>query len=430
MSDGDEEPTDADEAAGEENAPALDADAIEERLDEAEAALEDAETEAALDEVEDTLDEIEGAIEAASLPEPEDEDEEPVADRLETRLSDLRDELEGKRGPYAEDVVETVESAASTITDTRWTEAGEADLVDVIGAFADSVNETLGTDVRPAGEDLDALAETLSDLAAAVGDADLDPDEDADTIAALVEAADDLEAGLDDAQAWDDLSVRQKLQAEGFYDVLGQKHKDFPPEWSALKEWEKRDDAEKVLLLLDRMGDSGFIEAHCLDTLERMGNPAAFDEMMARAEKRGKPAIAVLGKIADEAALETIQEYVDADSDPVLQRVTLRAVGEIGSEESTQAVANKLVADNQTTRSRAARALGMLGDARAIDPLADVLGDADEAAPVRASAAWALVQIGTQRALEAAAAYADADSYIVQVEAEVADEALKAEAPV
>jgi HEAT repeat protein len=36
---------------------------------------------------------------------------------------------------------------------------------------------------------------------------------------------------------------------------------------------------------------------------------------------------------------------------------------------------------------------------------------------VRASAAWALVQIGTERALEAAAEYTDDRAYIVETEA-------------
>jgi HEAT repeat protein len=61
----------------------------------------------------------------------------------------------------------------------------------------------------------------------------------------------------------------------------------------------------------------------------------------------------------------------------------------------------------------------MIGDTRAIEPLGDVLAE-DEDDTVRASAAWALNQIGTGRALEAAAAYADDRSYIVQVEAEKA----------
>jgi HEAT repeat protein len=74
-------------------------------------------------------------------------------------------------------------------------------------------------------------------------------------------------------------------------------------------------------------------------------------------------------------------------------------------------------------RSRAARSLGLIGDTRAVAPLADVLDD-DESDTVRASAAWALVQIGTEDALEAAAEYADDRSYIVEQEASAAADAL------
>jgi HEAT repeat protein len=420
MSDGDEEPDEETDASGDETLPEV---SLDERLDAAEADLDDAETEADLDAVEAELDGVEADLEAADLPEPEDEDEADPAEELESRLSDLRDDLAEQRGPYAEDVTAEVEDAKSEIESTRWTEQGESDLVGVVDAFAETVSETLDADVETRGDDLDALAATLDDAAGAVEAAALAADEDAETIADLLAAADELVAGVEGAQAWDDLSVREKLRAEGYFDVLGQKHKDFPPEWSALKEWEQRGNAEMILLALDYLGDSGFMERHCLEALERMGHPASFDEMESRAGKRDKDAIAVLGKIGDESALDTILEYVDADSDPQLQMAAMRAVGEIGSEEATQTVANQLVAENETVRSHAARTLGLLGDARAVEPLAVML-DEDDSQEVRASAAWALVQIGTQEALEAAAEYADDHSYLVTAEAEVAAGAL------
>jgi HEAT repeat protein len=67
----------------------------------------------------------------------------------------------------------------------------------------------------------------------------------------------------------------------------------------------------------------------------------------------------------------------------------------------------------------AARALGLIGDTRAIEPLSDVLSE-DEDDSVRASAAWALRQIGTERALDVASEYTDDDAYLVQAEAEKA----------
>jgi len=423
MSDGDEEPEETTEDAGE-TETAVDPDTLESRLDDAEADLEAAETEADLDEVEAELDAVEADVEAADLPEPDDDDEESREEQLQDRLAELRDGLEAQRGPYASDVVDTVENAQSTIENTRWTEQGEADLAETVAAFLDDAGDVLGEAFETnAGPDTEALSEDLGHVATAVEAADLDPDEDEETIAALVEAADALEAGVEDAQEWDDLSVRQKLRAEGYYDVIGQKHKDFPPEWTALKQWEKRGNVEMILLCLDHLGDSDFMERHCLDSLLHVGDEAALDEVGQRAARRDATAIEIVGKIGSEDGLEHVEDFVEEEGSPNLRTTALKAVGEIGSEDSTQLVADQLAAENADVRSQAARSLGLIGDTRAIAPLTDVLAD-DDSDTVRASAAWALVQIGTEDALEAAAEYADDRSYVVEQEATVAVDAL------
>jgi HEAT repeat protein len=170
------------------------------------------------------------------------------------------------------------------------------------------------------------------------------------------------------------------------------------------------------------------MERHCMETLIRMGDSEAFEEMHALAQRRDKRAIEALGKMGDGAsgAVETLVEYVDADSDPGLQKVTLKALGEIGDDEAVQPIANKLVMDNDNVRPQVARALGLLGDARAVEPLADALSD-DDSDAVRAAAAWALRQIGTEAALEAAAEHAGDRSFLVQSEAEAARDALATE---
>ena len=449
MSNGDDEPaeTPEEEAAEDTSAdeePAVEGPSVEDALAEAEAAIEAddvgeeelsealdaiesavdaAETEADLDEVEATLDDVAAAVESADLPEPEDEDEEGPREELEGRIEDLRGRIEEERGPYAEDVVEEIEAAKSTLTEADWTETGEQEATDAVESFLESIEEILDVDLAIDGDDVEAHAGTLEEAATAVEDADLDADDDADTIATLLDAVETLQAGLDDAEEWSDLTTREQLDAQGFYDVLGHR-KDYPPEWSALKEHEKRGNADMVLLALEKLG-SEFMEEHCLDALRRMAPEEAIEPMMERADRRDKDAIEILGKIATPEAIETIAEYVETDSDPQLQKTTLKALGEIGSEDATQAVANALVAENEGVRSHAARSLGMIGDTRAIDPLADVLAD-DESDTVRASAAWALVQIGTEDALEAASEHADDRSYLVASEVEKADAALGA----
>jgi HEAT repeat protein len=425
--------------ATEEESVELSADTLASRLDDAEAALEDAETEADLDGVEADLDAIAEDLEAADLPAPDedDEDDEDAEDaedaedpraELEDRLEALRADLEEARGPYAEDVAGTVEDVASDVAAADWTEQGVAELGGAVESFAATVEETVGTDVDVAVDDPDfddepmvaggRLADLRSSIEAAgeaVTDAGLDPDEDEEAIATLLAAAEQLEADVEAATAWSDLSVREQLDAHGYYDVLDHR-KDYPPEWGALKVWEKRDRADMVLLALKKF-ESDFMEEHCLAALERMAPEEALDEMVDMAQKRNRDAIGILGKIGSDEPVEGLLNYVGEDNDTLLRRATLKALGEIGSEEATQGVANAVAAEDAAVRSQAARSLGLIGDTRAIDPLADVLADDDDD-QVRASAAWALNQVGTERAREVVADYDDDRAYVVQTEAE------------
>ncbi|TQQ81974.1 HEAT repeat domain-containing protein [Halonotius roseus] len=422
--------TDADDATDEASTELATTEDIEERLDAAAETLDDAATEAELDDVEATLDAIDDAI--PPVPEADEDDEEEPEDPHEaarSQLAELRDDLEAARGPYATDVTDAIESATAAIDDGDWTEQGEGEVVDAVGAFVDAVSEQVDTDAgKP--ETIADTGDTLDALADAVSGADLDPDADDETIAALVDATDTLESDLEAAQEWADLSVRETLQSEGYYDVLGHT-KDYPMEWAALKEHEKRGNTDMVLMALDSL-DSDFMEEHCLDSLERMGPVAATDEavetMLARAEKRDKPAIRILGKMGATEAVETLIEYVDADSDAPLQKVTFRALGELGDERAVQPLADKLLMDNDVVRPQAARALGLIGDTRAIKPLSETL-KADDDANVRAQAAWALRQIGTKRALEAVVDHGSDETFVVQTELDKAREELDAAVP-
>jgi ElaB/YqjD/DUF883 family membrane-anchored ribosome-binding protein len=474
MSNGDDDPADASEEADaaddggdagestETAAPTLPDDPTEESLneylDEIADRLDAAETEADLDDVAALLDDAESGIEEADLPEPDEDDEDaddPRAD-LEDRVAELRDGIEDARGPYGEDVVDAVEAAGSTVEDTEWTEAGHDDVAAAVASFvdeaADAIDDAAPDALDEADEDpevlldeaadgeeggdaepipVDQLVAALDAVAAAVADADFDADDDADVIAALLEATDGLAADLDDAEEWDDLETHEQLRAQGYYDVLGH-YKDFPVEWAALKEHEARGNVDMILLALDSL-TSDFMERHCLEALERMGKrgktDASLEMLLGRAEKRDQFAISILGKMAAEEAVETLVEYVEEDSNPQLQKVTFKTLGEIGAADAVQPLANELHPDSDTddlVRPHAARALGLIGDTRAIDPLADALAE-DESDDVRAAAGWALRQIGTQEALEIVAEYGDERSFIVSTEAEKAERSLDAD---
>ncbi|SDQ42318.1 HEAT repeat domain-containing protein [Natronobacterium texcoconense] len=443
-----------DESEAEQSA---DLDAIRDRLDSFENDLEDLESDLEAAETEDDLDVVEADLESTredledvEIPDPpetdddEEEDDEPTPeeelqdryDDVESDLGDLEDDLEDQRGPYAEDVVSEIDGVANTITNTRWTVEGDEELIEAVNSFLTDVNDLLGSDLSTpgglepvSGAELgekgeeegnvpEKLEDTLEDATEAVEDAGLDPDDDAETIAGLLEATDDFEGDVDDATEWTDLEVREQLRREGFYDVLDHV-KDFPPEWHALKVHEKRGNVDQILLAYETLG-SEFMEEHCLEALERMGPEEAIDPMLQKANRRDQAAMRILGKIgvANDDVVDTLVDYVD--SNPDLQKPAFRALGEIGAEDAVQPIADQLVADNPDVRSWAARALGLIGDTRTIDPLADVLENDDEDR-VRASAAWALNQIGTTEALEIVAEYHDDRAYLVQAEAESVD---------
>ncbi|MCU4717602.1 HEAT repeat domain-containing protein [Halapricum hydrolyticum] len=460
MSNGDDEDaTDEDEA---DEVELTDVSDFETRLAEVGEALEAAETESDLEDIEATIGDLRESLDATDLPGTTTRSI-PRKQAIEEQIEELQENLDAHRVQYTEDVVDAVEDVVATIRETRWTEDGSEAVDSAVIAFLDRVDEEIDTSIVTAvldrvDEEIDAdgaaelldeevdtdaaelfeeavesdAAELLDGVAQTLSTTARDPLSrglDAEAIDALLTAADDLEDDIDAAESWDDLTVREQLTAEGFYDVLGpEARRDYPPEWNAVKIYEKRyqqdrsdeEAIEMILLALEKLpgGKEHFMEENILESLARIAPPEALDDVLPMAGKRNKKAITVVGKIGDPEALDTLLDFIEGDGDLTLQLTTLRAVGAIGSEEATQAVANRLAAEEADIRSAAARALGRIGDTRAIEPLADVLAE-DPEDTVRASAAWALIQIGTERAFEAVEDNAD-DSYLVQVEAEKA----------
>jgi hypothetical protein len=432
MSDGDDTDREDPPEAEEEEPPAeelADPEEFDRRLDEAAELVEAADTEDDLDEADETIDEIEADLEAATLPTPEpevgeDEDEDDVEppdpkEEFEDRISDLRGDVEKQRGPYVEDITGVLDGAVTTITTSEWTREGETEVAEAVSAFFAAAGETLGEAFDLAAEEPDAVAEALAEVTGTIGETELDPDDDAETIATLLEQSETLESDLDDAMVWSDLEVREQLRRQGFYDVLDPSvTKDFPPELSAIHVYEAEGEVEPILEALDSFG-SDFMEENVLDVLEHLAPEEAFDPVHALAQRRNKQPVRILGRLGDEQACETLEDFLGG-GDVELEKITLRSLGMIGAERSTEPVAQRLAADNREIRSSAARALGLIGDTRAVEPLGDVLAE-DDADEARASAAWALNQIGTERALQTAAEYADDRSYLVQSEAEKAE---------
>jgi len=408
------------------------------RLTEANETVEAAETEADLDDAEELLDDIESDLEAATFAveiedeeaeedekedEEEEEDEEKEEnprDEFEDRLSDLRDEIEEQRGPYLEEVTDELESAETTISTSEWAKEGVPEVVAAVETFFETAGETLGETFTLESETPDGVAGELASVREHVAGTGLHPDTDEAEIGTLLTAAEDLNSDLEDATLFGDLEVREQLRREGFYGVIEpENRKDFPPELTAIKVYERRGEVEPILSAMEKL-DSDFMEDNVLDALEHMASVEAYDQVQGLAQRRNTQAVRIMGRIGDERACGMLHNFLGG-GDVNLEKNTLFALGAIGSADSVEPVAERLAAENPEVRSSAARALGRIGDTRAIAPLATLL-DEDDSDDVRASAAWALNQIGTERALDAAAEYADDRSYMVQKQAEKATE--------
>ena len=394
--------------------------AFHDRLDGVADAIEAAATEVDLDAIDDQLEAIAADLETATFPEPEppaDEDEESPPDpreELSDRIDELQNAADAQRGPYASDVTDIVDATVGTIGRTEWAIEGIDELIPVVVDFRVAVASEINADFDgDEPQDIDGFVAVLEETSKTIAAADLDPDDDAATIAALLDAAEELETGVEGATAFGDLLVREQLNRRGFFDVLGH-YKDFPPEWSAIKAHEEARNVEMILLAFDLL-DSNFMEEHCIDALRRLGDERALDDMVALARRRDHGAISVIGAIGDDGPVDMLIDYAGTESDPQLQQVSLRTLGEIGSTDASEAVAQQLLADEPPVRSAAARALGMIGDPRAVAPLEMVL-ETDAAPEVRGSAAWGLLQIGTEEALSTLRSYEQDEEYLVEAE--------------
>ncbi len=386
---------------------------IRERATALEEALEAAETESELDDIEPRLDELEADVEtlAATLTEQETDDdteaesEQPDIDALEETVETLRATLTDCRGPYASDVVDTLEEAISSIKTQELTANGRV-------AVQSAVNEAL-SEMDVAVDQLTAdnpavapIIEHLSTVQERIAARETDPDADADWIQRHLAAVDALTEAIDDAEVWDDLTVQQKLEQQGFYDIV-EERRDFPPELSAIKAYEKRGEAEPILLALDML-DSDFMEEYCMEALGRLRATEAVDELTSRANRRNETAIEALGRIGSDEAVDALLKHIDGNL--ALQVASLRALGQVGSPEPVPDIAEvATTGETAQVRSMAARALGMIGDTRAIPVLEQLLTD-DNNPIVRQNAGWALSQIQTPRALAAVERHPDAQS--------------------
>jgi HEAT repeat protein len=113
---------------------------------------------------------------------------------------------------------------------------------------------------------------------------------------------------------------------------------------------------------------------------------------------KSNPALS-LGAIRDRRAFGPLLELAEGDQVPFIQRVcAIDGLGLLGDARAVEPLLRALSDPGSNIRYSAAAALGRLGDARAVEPLLHALSDPDE--DVRSSAADALGLLGDARAVE------------------------------
>lgn len=164
----------------------------------------------------------------------------------------------------------------------------------------------------------------------------------------------------------------------------------------------KLGDARAVPSLIQALQDEGNVIVKAATALGQIGKPAVESLIQAMEEVdssfgRGHAA-KTLGRIGDAKAVDPLLHVFTNDKNNYVRGEAARALGEIGN---TKAFAPLLQALNDTDdeiRVAAARALGEMGDARAVTPLLRALNDKDN--KIRIAAAVALGDIGDGRAVE------------------------------
>jgi len=114
-----------------------------------------------------------------------------------------------------------------------------------------------------------------------------------------------------------------------------------------------------------------------------------------------RDATKALGEMGDSRAVEPLIVVLQEDEDEGVRAGAAEALGVLGDIRAVEPLIQTLLEDgDRGVRESAAKALGLIGDNRAVDPLIQVLLG-DEEASVRAKAAEALGLIGDNRAVEA-----------------------------
>jgi len=141
--------------------------------------------------------------------------------------------------------------------------------------------------------------------------------------------------------------------------------------------------------------ESGRVKSAAIDILGRVDNERAFDpviDLMRQAEQNRdfltlRFAVKALGVIGNKRAIPFLSNMLNNENEYVSYEAAL-ALAAIKDDDSLHSLVDSLQGESPSLRFAAAEALGQLGDSRAMPALQEALLDEDEG--VRAKARWAL----------------------------------------
>ncbi len=155
-----------------------------------------------------------------------------------------------------------------------------------------------------------------------------------------------------------------------------------------------RDDRGEPALVLALQDPNPEVQAAAARALGELGATSALPGILALADHRDPEirlaVLDALGSLGPGQAMDVVVRGMD-DPDPRVREKATRILGK-DQEVAFDTLMEALSARDPGVRAAAAQTLGTMGDARAIDPLIELLGDSER--PVRKAASDALVALG------------------------------------
>ncbi|MFW5959045.1 MAG: HEAT repeat domain-containing protein [Natronomonas sp.] len=172
-------------------------------------------------------------------------------------------------------------------------------------------------------------------------------------------------------------------------------------------DWHPESEPVSALVGMARTDESPVVRAAAVDALDEVGLDAIQRLLLELSNSIDRSAIEGAGWVSANAIGDVL-----TDDLPELRMAAATALGKIGDADAVGPLVQRLGDSDERVRVRAARSCGRIGDPRAVDPLIERLSD--PVVEVRRATANALGRIGTQRSIGALRSLLDDESEAVR----------------